>query len=216
MEIPDTSELYKVTKKDIAACAMSMAESFSEDMEMCSFFGIRKDPVRRLYEMFRFILRASLKHGHVYASGPGFEGVVVWLPENKTALTTKDFFLNGGIRMILRNGIRMAVIMGRYEDFAHGIHRKHIREPHWYLLSLSVRKEHRKKGFSSMLMRPFLQYFDDNGVPCYLETGGGNNLEMYKHYGFEIVESIKNLGSGGEFNAMLRQPKSHDKKIKEA
>lgn len=209
----NVTDLYKVTKKDIKMCATALAEAFSEDAAMKIMVGDRKNPEKRILELFQFIVRASLKYGHVYATSSKFEGVITWLPENVTTLTEWDFWTHGGIRMILRNGFKMPIAMQKYEDFVHAAHIKHITEPHWYLLQLAVREEYRKSGYTSKMMRPFLDYFDSNGIPCYLETGKGNNEAMYRHYGFELVEKTLIPGTDGVFKAMIRYPQKPGTRI---
>ena len=31
----------------------------------------------------------------------------------------------------------------------------------------------------------------DGGVPCYLETSGERNVEVYRRFGYEVVEKLK-------------------------
>jgi len=207
----EITELYKVTKKDVNVCAQSLAEAFSDDNAMSHLTGRSGSREKRLKSLFRFIVRASLKYDNVYATSPRMEGVVVWLPENVTYLSTWEFFTCGGIGIILRHGFKMPWTMMKYEEFTAHRHHEHIKKPHWYLLALAVGKEHRKKGFSSKLMRPFLQYFDDEDIPCYLETGKGNNEAMYRHYGFDLVEKVDLPKNGGVFKAMLRYPQITNK-----
>lgn len=202
---PDTSGVYKVTYVDIDTCAKSLLSAFSEDKGMLSIAG-GKNVSRRMYDFYKFIVRASLKYGHVYASSKEIEGIVIWLPEGVTYLSAFDFFTNGGIGMILRHGFEMPLKMMRYEDFTAERHHSHIKEPHWYLLAVGVVPEHRKKGITSRLLRPFFRYFDENRIPCYLETGEGNNEAMYRYYGFDLVEEVNR--DMGVFKAMIREPES--------
>lgn len=203
-----TSNLYKVQKSDIKKCAVMLAHSFSSDGGLTRMIGDSKFNEAKMISLFRFIVKAALKYKHVYAISPEMEGLVIWLPENVTHLSTFDFFTNGGIRIILRHGFRMPLGMMKYEQFAAQHHNQHIKKPHWYLLALAVKKNHRKKGYSSMLMKPFLNYFDYNDISCYLETGDGNNEFMYRHYGFDLVEKIEDRENGGVFKAMLRNPQN--------
>ena len=200
----DIRNLYKVTKNDINKCAKTLTQAFAEDKRLQQLAG-EKNTKKRMQSLYRFIVRASLKRGHVYASGPEMEGIVLWFPEGVTRLTTYDFFTCGGIGMILRHGFGIPIRMLRYENRATGIHQELIKEPHWYLFILAVVPEHRKKGFASRMMRPFLSFFDENKISCYLETGKGNNEFMYKHYGFEVVERKET--ANGQFLAMIRKPK---------
>jgi len=201
-----TESLYKITKRDIKKCAEILADAFEEDPIMRLFAGGSKFDKNKLISAFKFFVRASLKYDYVYGTSQEMEGIIIWLPENITYLSTWDFFTCGGIGMILKHGFKMPLTMMKYENFTAQRHNEHIKTPHWYLLAFAVRKEHRKKGYAGKLMRPFIKYFDTNNIPAYLETGEGNNEAMYKHYGFELVEQTTLPDSDIVFKAMLRNP----------
>lgn len=198
--------LYKITKSDIRKCAEILADAFEEDRIMRLFAGGSKFDKKKLISSFEFSVRASLKYGQVYGTSREMEGIVIWLPENITHLSIWDFFTCGGIVMVLKHGFKMPLTMMRYEEFVAKRHNMHIVKPHWYLLALAVKKEHRKKGYTSKLMRPFINYFDNNNIPAYLETGEGNNEAMYNHYGFDLIEESTLPDSDLVFKAMLRNP----------
>jgi hypothetical protein len=48
---------------------------------------------------------------------------------------------------------------------------------------------------------------DEEGLPCYLETEGENNVSMYKHFGFKVVDEFIVPNTNVELTAMLREPK---------
>lgn len=209
----DTGGLYRIQQSDIKKCALSLALSFSEDKAMRRFIGGNDFDEEKLYNVFLFIVRASLRNGHVYAISKDMEGVIIWLPENITKLGTRDFFTSGGIRIILKYGFKIPLTMMKYEDFTSSRHNYHIKKPHWYLLALSVKKEYRGQGLSSQLIKPFLEFFDKMGISCYLETGAGNNEAMYRHYGFDLLESTLMPGTDLVFKAMLRNAKKAEGKF---
>jgi hypothetical protein len=184
-----------------------LAHAFSEDDALQNMTGEKEFNEAKMISLFRFIVKASLKYGYVFATSPEIEGIIIWLPENVTYLSVFDFFTCGGTAIIFKHGFSMPWNMMKYEAFIAKRHNYHINEPHWYLLAIAVGKAHRKKGHSSRLMRPFLDYFDKSGMPAYLETGKGNNEAMYRHYGFDLIEKIE-LPGGGVFKAMLRHPKT--------
>lgn len=206
----DIGDLYKVQKCDIKKCAGSLALSFSEDRAMQNFIGGEEFDEDKLYAVFLFIVRASLKYGHIYAISKNMEGVIIWLPENVTKLGALDFFTSGGMNIILRYGFKIPLTMMKYENFTAARHNYHIKTPHWYLLAIAVKKEHRAKGYSSQLLKPFLEFFDKTGIKCYLETGAGNNEDMYRHYGFDLLESTVFPGTDLVFKAMLRLSKKDE------
>jgi ribosomal protein S18 acetylase RimI-like enzyme len=65
-----------------------------------------------------------------------------------------------------------------------------ISEPHWYLGSLAVRPEYQGKGLASKLIRPVLEMCTSQNRLCVLDTQNEGLVQMYKHYGFDVVDSF--------------------------
>jgi ribosomal protein S18 acetylase RimI-like enzyme len=60
--------------------------------------------------------------------------------------------------------------------------------PHLYLQTIGIRPEAQGQGLASRLIRPFLAEADRRGLPCYTETVTPENVGLYEHYGFRVVE----------------------------
>lgn len=43
------------------------------------------------------------------------------------------------------------------------------------------------KGIASKLLKPMLEYCDRVKTPVYLETNKEMNVDIYKHFGFEVA-----------------------------
>ena len=77
----------------------------------------------------------------------------------------------------------------------------------WYLYNLSIKKDAQGKGIASKLMRPMLQFCDDERMVAYLETNKDVNLGMYQHYGFELKKEELIPKTPVTHYAMLRVPR---------
>ena len=76
----------------------------------------------------------------------------------------------------------------------------------WYLFNLSVKKEAQGKGIASKLMRPMLEFCDNEKMVAYLETNKENNVGLYNHYGFELKKEELIPKTNVMHYAMVRQP----------
>jgi GNAT superfamily N-acetyltransferase len=83
-------------------------------------------------------------------------------------------------------------------------YRKYASEPHFYLDNLGVLKESRGKGFSSELIRPFLEMADVQKVIAYTDTVTPANVPFYQHFGFQLMEEKKVPGTGIVVYALRR------------
>ena len=61
----------------------------------------------------------------------------------------------------------------------------------WYLYNLSIKKDAQGKGIASKLMRPMLEFCDEEKMVTYLETNKASNVSMYIHYGFYLKKEKK-------------------------
>jgi ribosomal protein S18 acetylase RimI-like enzyme len=95
-----------------------------------------------------------------------------------------------------------------YENYAGEVHNRQIDKPHWYLFVIGIHSEHQKKGYASKLLKPFLSYFDEEGISCYLETHRESNTEIYRNYNFDLVEVGQVPKTSVKHYAMLRKLQS--------
>ena len=76
----------------------------------------------------------------------------------------------------------------------------------WYLFNLSIKKDAQGRGIASKLMRPMLQFCDDERMVAYLETNKEANVGLYKHYGFDLMNEEMIPKSPVMHYSMVRQP----------
>jgi ribosomal protein S18 acetylase RimI-like enzyme len=76
----------------------------------------------------------------------------------------------------------------------------------WYLYNLSIKKDAQGKGIASKLMRPMLQFCDDERMIAYLETNKEANVGLYRHYGFDLMKEEPIPKAPVMHYAMVRKP----------
>ena len=59
-----------------------------------------------------------------------------------------------------------------------------------YLLVLGVPDRHRGKGYGGQLVRAAVQNAEQMDLPLYVGAGSEDNVSMYEHFGFKVVERI--------------------------
>jgi len=79
---------------------------------------------------------------------------------------------------------------------------------HLYLATLAVDQVYRGQGFASKLMRPMLKHLDEEQLPAYLETQNLRNVDIYRHWGFELLREETMPNTELRLWLMLRQPQS--------
>ena len=142
----------------------------------------------------------------IYADSEDLNGFAVWVPLGFTGSKTLPFLRNGGVALLLHSGLGIIRKLLVYESFAMKLKKKYTGHVDWYLYNLSVRQSAQGNGIASKLMKPMLDFCDDEKMIVYLETNKEINVPMYHHYGFELQETNMIPGSSVMHYSMVRNP----------
>ena len=180
-------KLFRLRKNHLNSAAELFSEVFFEDTIAKMIFPKEETRKQKLCHYFKFRIRYGLLYGEVYASSSNLEGLAVWVYSENVEMTNWRNIRAGGLNM-LRNVGRDAVIrMSKIGNFTFALHQKHATFPHLYLAPVGVDSKHRGKGLASKLLRSMFNRLDQEKLHCYLETQDRTNVDIYLHYGFEII-----------------------------
>ncbi|PKH47400.1 N-acetyltransferase [Dehalococcoides mccartyi] len=206
-EIP-LQYLYKLNKSDIPKAAGICARSFQNDPVMRE---ISKEEARidALYQIFEYILKTGMDSGQAYASSANLEGIALWEPNN----VRKTF--NQRLRHLfylfqVRNQLPLLTEMSRVDKISQTLRNKHAPAIYFHLALLAVDPEYQGNGIAGHLVRPMLDFMNETGIPCYLETQSSQNVSMYEHLGFKLLASQVITGTSQTIYGM---PKNPDRKV---
>jgi len=208
------SELIKISKSDltlIRKAAFTGATAFADDPGTIHLVpNVQKRA--NLHFAFEYFLRSSLAAGsEVYTTSNDCEGIAVWSSSDiKFNLLP---FLSGSLLLPLRLGWRFIIGSMAENRFAEKIKNIYAPRPHEYLALLAVAPEHQKKGLGSSLLTPMLKRLDEQHLPCYLETQNMKNVDMYRHFGFDLVYEALQPKSKQPSLVMLRRQGSPLKQV---
>ncbi|OPX65005.1 N-acetyltransferase [Methanoregula sp. PtaB.Bin085] len=207
MAIPAATPVL-LEKNDIPLAAAMLARAFESDPKMTHLLpdiAARTDRSRFLFE---FEIRYGLIYGEVYATSPACEGVCVWLPSEKSAITLWRAFRAGGFRLRDQLGPEGFNRLMSFSDRVDALHAQHLSVPHIYLFFIGVDPVNQGQGLAGKLIRPMLERLDARGFPCYLNTQNEKNVGLYEHFGFRVVDRQMIPGSSIIHTAMVRDPRS--------
>lgn len=182
-----------------------------------AFRHVFPDPARRarsLPPFFEATVRDAIPFGAVVGvpAGTGFAAVAVWLPPGAFPWTARrKLHAVPAFTRVLRAYPRAFRTFARYGANAE---RHHPREPHWYLVVLSIRPAFQRRGLGTSLVECGLERADASSMPCYLETSDRANVAFYQRFGFEVVDSALPLVPGGPTHvAMWRSVPSRSEAV---
>ena len=204
-KIIEKAGLYIVQKKDLNRLAAVAADAY-RDYPLHNWLTKGKYDAKASALIMQISLKTMTEDAVIYADSEEINGFAVWLPFGFTGSKTFPFLLNGGLRLILHSGLGIIGRLLTYETYAMNLKKTFTENYDWYLYNLSIKKDAQGKGIASKLMRPMLQFCDDERMVAYLETNKETNVALYRHYGFDLMKDEQIPKSTVTHYAMVRQP----------
>ena len=203
----DARVLRRLEKKEIPPAAAMLSRAFFSDPKMTHLIPEVSVRAERSRYLFEFELRYGLIYGEVYTTSPACEGVIVWLPSEKSAITLWRAFRAGGFRLQNQLGAEAMDRLMAFSDRVDELHSRHLPFPHMYLFFIGVDPAFQGKGYAGRLIRPMLERLDRQGLSCYLNTQNDTNIRMYEHFGFQVIDRQVIPGFPITHTAMRRDPR---------
>lgn len=197
--------LYLVQKKDLNRLAEVAADAYRDYPLHNWLTGGTYDTVasRLLMEV---TLKTMTEDSVIYADSEELNGFAAWLPFGFTGNKAMPFLMKGGMRLFLHAGFGMIGRLQTYENYAMNLKKQYTDNYDWYLFNLSVKKDAQGKGIAGKLMRPMLQFCDDERMIAYLETNKEENVGLYRHFGFDLMKEELIPKTPVTHYAMVRKP----------
>ena len=202
----ENAGLYIVQKKDLGRLAEVAADAY-RDYPLHNWFTKDKYDAKASKLIMQISLKTMVKDAVIYADSEEINGFAVWLPFGFTGSKTLPFLFSGGLKLILHSGLGIIGRLLTYETYAMNLKKGFTDNYDWYLYNLSIKKDAQGKGVASKLMRPMLQFCDDEMMVSYLETNKESNVSLYRHYGFDLMKEEKIPKTPVTHYAMVRRPK---------
>ncbi len=180
-------KLFRLRKNHLNSAAELFSEVFFEDVLAKQMFPEEKTRKQKLYHYFKFRIKYGLLYGEVYATSSHLEGLAVWVYSENVEMTNWRNTRAGGINLFRNVGRDAVIRMSKIGDFTFTLHKKYATFPHLYLAPIGVDSKYQCKGYASKLLRPMFNRLDQEKLHCFLETQSGNNVDIYLHYGFEVL-----------------------------
>jgi ribosomal protein S18 acetylase RimI-like enzyme len=201
----ENAGLYLVQKKDLKRLAEVAADAY-RDYPLHNWLTKGKYDAKASELIMQISLKTMTEDAVIYADSEEINGFAVWLPFGFNGNKALPFLINGGLRLIFHSGLGIIGRLLTYETYAMNLKKSFTENYDWYLYNLSVKSSAQGKGIAGRLMRPMLQFCDDERMVSYLETNKESNVSMYRHYGFDLMKEELIPKSTVTHYAMVRKP----------
>ncbi len=184
-----------------------LARAFRDDPLQRYTFPDPEERARLSPAHFEAIVRYGLLAGEVWVTEGEIEAAGVWWTPERSEIDEAALQEAGFYRLpeVIGAGAFnrfMGVI-----DCLEPLHKREMREPHWYAMVLGVDVGKQGQGLGSALLAPVLSRADATGTPCYLETTQPRNVAFYKLHGFEVLVEGREPVSGLDYWTFRRAPR---------
>jgi GNAT superfamily N-acetyltransferase len=183
-------KVIRLTKTHVKPATETLAQSLNEYPLFTTFIPNLTERKVKLPILFEFMIRFGIRYGEVHATSSNFEAVALWFPSENAEWTALKMIRVGGFALIyyyLRNISVMSKLM-TYNEYAFEIHNRQASFPHWYLALLGTKPNCQGQGYARKLLQYMFTCIDKENMPAYLETHDRENIPIYQHFGFQIVE----------------------------
>jgi ribosomal protein S18 acetylase RimI-like enzyme len=168
-----------------------------------------EERTRHLSTLYDAVVRYILRHG-VITCTPDLRSAACWLPPGQTGIRTWG---------LIRLGLLSTLFQFRLKTLHHYLngmiqaepamgkqHKLIMPGPHWYLSILAVDPVYQGQGLGSQLLHAGTVRADAANLPCYLDTATVRNVQLYQHFGFQVVHEEDVEGTNLHVWNMLRPP----------
>jgi ribosomal protein S18 acetylase RimI-like enzyme len=172
----------------VDAAARALARAFCDNAGFVAGLKIadRARRERRLVPIFRSFASTCARRGDaaiVRDAEGGVAAAALAYPPGAYPLRLAGWLQNGW--GVLSAGPGIAIRLARVDAF---MRKRHLATPHWYLFVLGVDPSHQGTGLGGALLRRLSRQADATGTDCFLETDMEQNVGLYRHHGYEIVD----------------------------
>lgn len=182
---------YLLTEEDIPKAGAVLADAFSRDPLWNRVFEKYPRFNAEPATFFETPVRICQRFGQVWASSPALEGVMAWLPAEKSRVTFWRALRSGALGLFLRIGPAAGRAMERiFNPMERDRFEYTAGLSCHYLQVLGVGSEHQGQGHGGALLRALIDECETVRRHLYLETETESNVALYKKFGFRVVKKI--------------------------
>ncbi|MGN0806788.1 MAG: GNAT family N-acetyltransferase [Candidatus Coproplasma sp.] len=179
-----------------------VGKTFADDGALRYLLGDISEKVRSRY--CKTTYQAMLGDAIMISSDSDIDNLIVLCPPGYRGIPTMRFLLNGGISTLCGVGLSAIKRSVAFEKNAVEVRKRFSDDRTWYLMTFAVREGKKGQRLGSKILRPVLEWMDNNRYSVYLETHKKVNVEIYEHFGFKTVDTCTIPGSEIKQYGLLR------------
>ena len=206
--------MIRITQNQIEPVARLLTECFIDDpLTVLQTKGISNEK-EFLIKLFQMQLDIFEKTRDVYLLDDKINSVIIGY-EKKKSKWLKQLILSIQASSKLRHQISKT----DYEIYAKNVksaskdidlnwQKQFIKKNFYHINVIAVAPEARGEGNARVLINRIITYCKENNIPIILETVNSNQIEMYRHLGFDLVKTMSGNVTGLKQYCFIKYPHS--------
>lgn len=197
-------ECYVMQREDIGNFANTLADGFSRYhlFEHICNGNYSHEKMRLFWEVSLSLLTDDAL---CIADSKDANSVLIYIPPRSKEPGLLEYIKGGGVRMLCKLGVRSSIKLLRFDFQAQAMAKRCKKETDGYLMAFATRLDKQGQHYGKPLMETLLHHLDKTGEGCYLETLKATNVDLYRHFSFQLIEE-KPIGSGILTMYAMRRP----------
>lgn len=193
---------YYIQEYDLKRVGEMVGGTFADDTAVKYLFGDVSEKTRNRYCQTTY--RSMFGDAIMISTDAAIDNLIVLCPPGYRGIPTMRFLRSGGLATVFGLGLGAMKRSIAFEKNAVAVRNRYSDDKTWYLMTFAVRVGKTHQGLGSAILRPVLEWMDKNHYSVYLETDKAVNVEMYEHFGFQVVDICMVPGSQIKQYGMLR------------
>ena len=181
-------DIVRLNRSHVKRATKALIRAFWNHPPLQYYFPDKAERERIAPYFFSVSVFNGIRYGEVHATSQDLEGIAVWLPSDNYPVTLWRLLRSVPLSEILGFGIYRGSRMRGLGQYIDAVHSRLAPFKHWFLQAIGVDPQFQGRGYASKLLRPMLSRIDKEGLPCYLETLEAQNVRLYEHFGFKVIE----------------------------
>ena len=189
---------YVMQREDIGCFASTLADGFSK-YDLFKYICNGRYSHKKMYSFWFLTIALLGEEAICIADSKDANSVLIYVrPGNNEEPGVFEYLKSGGFKMLYDLGLRSSLRLLRFKFDAHvdKAVKRYKKENCGYILAYATRLDKQGQNYGKPLMQALLNYLDESGEDCYLETYRERNVGLYNHFSFELMEQAP-LNYGG-------------------
>ena len=180
-------DCYIMQPDDIENFANTLSDGFSK-YDLFKYICNGKYSHRKMSMLWSVSIALIHKDAICIADSKKANSVLIYVRPNSKEPGLMEYLRAGGIKMLFTLGIRSAIKLLQFDAQALKVAKRYKNNKCGYLMAFATKIDKQGQKYGKHLLKALLSYLDASGEECYLETLKAENVDLYKHFSFELKE----------------------------